>query len=354
MLFIRFGKNNYKYLSEAFMKYHYFFIFVCALQMNVNQLHCKKKSSPVEEISLQNWKNNSILQQTSFKPAHTAILIIAPRNFGNSFIENRWKLGEKLWEQYMNNNPNVDCYFIVPACFKKDSIDQVWIEGNTIYVADVWYENARNDRLLYKTIRSLEFLLPNYTHFIRANINTFFNLRNVNSYMENHHQSFFTIPTWQSAWYAIGYGIVFTADVAAHMINEYYRLESLGEELISHHHADDGAITALATGVWPYDNRNPFKKCEGLPFGTRQLMCSESLNTLRFCKYGMLLTPLNSANEGIALCENAGSEVMLYRTREGLSLNELALLYEYFLDKTYPELEHINFVDYANYLINAP
>src|SRR3569832_2016894 len=98
---------------------------------------------------------------------------------------------KKVWEQYMNSHPNVDCYFLQGAKLREGNFEQTWIEGNTIYIGDDSHERGI---LLTKTIAALEKLLPNYTHFLRTNINSFVNLKALNEYTETHHQSMFTGP----------------------------------------------------------------------------------------------------------------------------------------------------------------
>ena len=117
------------------------------------------------------------------------------------------------------------------------------------------------------------------------------------------------------------------------------------EDFITPYRADDGVLTSLAPGVWPY-GRNPFQCSPALPLGIRQMMCEDSLYSKRFSKYGLLLTPLTSINEGIKFCEEALPTIMLYRTRNDLSNEELAKLYEYLLNKNYPNLDRINVVEY--------
>lgn len=302
--------------------------------------------------SLHDWVSSKIIESSDKVSARTAILIIAPPRLGNYSTELRWALGKKTWEQYMNCNPCVDCYFLQTAPPRKDKDDseQVWIEGNTIYVGDIYQEKYGNDRILYKTIAALKHLSPYYTHFIRTNLNTFFNLSAVSAYMETHSASLFTTPVWQTAWYAIGYGVIFTKDVAEHIVREYERLETEGSELISHHHADDGAITALATGIWPYDPDHPFCCCSALPTAVRQVMCEDSFSTDRISKYGVLLLPPITLDTAIQYCEQAGDTPMLYRNREGFTLQELAKLYEYLLQKVYPEIHHNDLEEYVNSL----
>ncbi len=318
------------------------------LLLTLNTLDAHPDQSGLEKHLLHDWKKNTVIPSTARKPARTAILIIAPPVMGNCPISNRWKLGKKVWEQYMQSNPNVDCYFLV--CAKPRQDEQIWLEENTIYVGDAWYEETGCDRLLHKTVAALEWLLPKYTHFIRTNINTFFDLESVNDYMETHHQSFYSIPFWQSAWYTLGYGIIFTADVADHIVKEYRRLDSIGEELISPYHSDDGALTSLATGVWPYDKIHPFRCCPTLPFGIRQLMTADSFSANRLTEYGALLTPPITLNEAIYYSYIAAPTVMLYRTREGFTLKELAQFYEYVLQKNYPELPPVDLVNYVESL----
>jgi hypothetical protein len=300
--------------------------------------------------NISNWRNCVVLQPTEKKTAKTAVLIIACPTYGKDPVTSRWNLGKKVWEQYMNSHPQVDCYFLVPR-YSIDSKEDVTLEENTIYV-DVshfsidWQDRPHVDYILHKTIKAIEYLLPKkYTHYIRTNLNAFVNLKNINEYNEIHHESMYSTPIWQEAWYTIGYSIFFTSDVAQHMVNEYNRLYSVREDFITPYRADDGALTSLATGVWPY-GRNPFQCSPKLRLGTRQVMCEDSLLSKRFSKYGLLLTPLKSLSEGIKFCEEASPTVMLYRIKDDLNNLELAELYEYLLNKTYPNLNRINIVDF--------
>ena len=84
-----------------------------------------------------------------------------------------------MWEQHMNVVPGVDCYFIQPTYTKPGALEQVWLEDNTLYIGDPWYDQTEQDRILFKTIKALEHLLPYYTHFIRTNLNTFLDLNAV-------------------------------------------------------------------------------------------------------------------------------------------------------------------------------
>lgn len=305
-----------------------------------------------ESRTLYNWPPNRtmILNPTPKKTSRTAILIIAPPYINKGATESRWALGKKVWEQYMNAFPNIDCYFVQCSHRKdKTSAEQVWIEGNTIYVGDLFYESQGRDRILHKTITAIEHLLPNYTHFIRTNLNSFFNLNNVQKYTETHHQSMYTGPLWQGEWYVLGYGILFSADVAAHIASEYRRLEHL--EIVNCDKSDDCVLTSLATGIYPFtSSENFFSCCPTLPLGVRQLMSQDSLLTRRNGRYGLLLLPPISLQTAIQYCEQASDSVILYRIREGLSLTELAEFYQYLLNKIYPTLQTTDLVEYAKSL----
>jgi hypothetical protein len=298
---------------------------------------------------LRGWKRSALIAPTHRMPARTAVLIIAPPVMGNCFVENRWRIGKKAWEQYMNSHPNVDCYFLQSRDPRPGS-QQVWIEGNTIYIGDWWYEKYKSDRILYKTIAAMELLLPNYTHFIRTNLNIFLDLKRVNEYMEMHHQSFYTTPLWEKRWFATGYSMIYTADVALHMVKEYRRLEAAGDKFISPSHPDDYVLTSLATGVWPLQRNHPFRPSLGLPLSVRQLMCAASFATETESQYGVLLNPPISLRLALQRCADAPDTVMLYRTKEGLGLVELAHLYQHLLRKHYPELTSVDLVEYAKSL----
>jgi len=299
--------------------------------------------------SLRDWPTNSceILKPTNEKPSRTAVLIIAPPQLVGDGSVLRWKLGKKVWEQYMNAVPDVDCYFIQYSNRRhQDSLEEVWLEGNTIYVADEWFDTHGNDRILHKTMAAIEFLLSDYTHFVRTNLNSFINLHHVRSYTRTHHQSMYTGPLWQGEWYVLGYGILFTEDVAMHMVSEYRRLE--GMDIVSHHRADDCVLTSLATGIYPFaPSEHWFCCCPTLPVGVRQLMCPQSLSTTRLSEHGALLLPPITLDSAKQYCEAALDSVILYRIREGLTLHELADLYTFLLNRIYPDTQTIDLKKYT-------
>jgi hypothetical protein len=302
-----------------------------------------------------------LLDPTDRKPARTAVLIVCPRNIGNEYAPCRWQLGKKVWEQYMNVLPNIDCYFVQTKKLREGTSEQTWIEGNTIYVGDSLDEDPAI--LLSKTIAALEKLLPEYTHFFRTNVNAFVNLKLLNEYAETHHQSMFTGPLWQQPfWYLLGYGILFSADVATHIVNEYRRLE--GSYIVSHYPPEDLILTSLATGIFPYydyiKEHNlqigftkedlEFTRCPTLPLGVRQLMCGASYSTTRLSLYGVQLFPILSFEETIDYCSRGLNSAILYRIRNGLDLDKLAEVYEYLLNNIYPELSEFDLVKYAKSL----
>ncbi|MFI0434858.1 MAG: hypothetical protein ACH350_03885 [Parachlamydiaceae bacterium] len=306
--------------------------------------------------TLLNWPENSslILARTERKKSRTAILIIAPPVINGGYVGHRWKLGKKVWEQYMNTTPGVDCYFVQSTKRNdKSRPDEVWIEGNTIYVGDAWYEEHGNDRILHKTIAAIEFLLPTYTHFIRTNLNTFINLNSVRKYTEKHNQSMYTGPVWEGDWFIYGYGLLFTSDVASHMAKEYRRLEGL--ELVDCDKSDDAVLLSLATGIYPFanpDSSSPsFCCCPTLPFGTRQMMDKELSPRDRINQFAVMLVPPISLKEAKQYCKQAPNSVMLYRIRDGLSIEELTELYAFLLRKTYKNISFINLRKYVESLI---
>lgn len=330
------------------MKY-FVFIFSVLFQLINSQVHAHYHPfNDSFEFGINNWYKNIVLTPTPKQPTRTAILIIAPPEISNCPIGYRWMLGKKVWEQYMNSHPDIDCYFLESTypCPTKALNNQAWAEKNTIYVGDLWYEKHGTDRILHKTIAALELLLPYYTHFIRTNLNTFLSLPAVHDYMSTHHQSMYTTPLWQNEWYAVGYGIICTSDVAAHIVREYRRLESLEEPLIDCFHSDDCALISLATGVWPLTKRNPFRCCPSLPLGIRQIMSTDSVDVIPFNPYGAFLTPPISLESAINRSNQTPNTLMLYRIKGGLNLNELAQLYQHLLFKYYPELSQINLTEY--------
>lgn len=295
------------------------------------------------------WKKNKLLNPTSKKPARTAVLIICPPQFDNSYHHNRWQLGQKVWQQYMNSHPHVDCYFVQSTLPKDGTAEQVWRENNTLFVGDPSFAIDGRDRILYKTIAAIELLLPQYTHFFRTNLNTFINLKTLHNYAEMHHQSMYTGPLWQNEWYVVGYGILFTADVAAHMVKEYKRLE--GSEAVSCSRADDRALASLATGINRFKpSERVFTCCPTLKLGVRQLMCDRSFATQRLSQYGTILLPPISLKGAIRYCELSPKTTILYRIREGFELEQLAQLYEYLLHRIYPEVSSANLVGYVGTL----
>ena len=306
---------------------------------------------PAEDLSaLRSWIGRpQLLPSTEEKPARTAVLIIAPPQVNTSYTDCRWQLGKKVWEQYMNSIPDVDCYFLQSRYPREQDLEQVWIEGNTIYIGDEWYKQYGNDRILHKTIVAIEKLLPDYTHFVRTNLNSFVNLKALRQYTRTHHRSMYTAFLWENQWYTLGYGILFTADVAAHLVSEYRRLEGLA--IVSCYRADDCTLTSLAVGLDPEDPVGyRFRCCPTLTSGIRQLMCKESLSATRLSPYGVMLRPPISLESAKEYCDQAADTVMLYRIREGFDLEELAALYTHLLHKIYPELSGDNLVEYAGSL----
>ncbi|HEX2580040.1 MAG TPA: hypothetical protein VHK67_06545 [Rhabdochlamydiaceae bacterium] len=310
------------------------------------------------------WGQFEILQPTERKPARTLVLVVTSPDDTldlRNYRDCRWVLGKKVWEQYMDSHPNVDCYFLQNAKLREGTSEQIWIEGNTIYVGEEGYKD--HGIPVRKTIIALEKLLPHYTHFFRTNVNAFVNLKQLNEYAETHHQSMYTGPLWQLPfWYLLGYGLLFSSDVAAHIVSEYRRLE--GSYLASHYPPEDLVLTALATGIFPYydyiGEHNlqqgfikkdlKFTLCPSLPFGVRQLMCGASYSTTRLSLYGVQLSPVPSFEEAIEYCKVSLSQAILYRMRSGYDLDKFAELYQFLLDNIYPDLPKVDLIEFAKTL----
>jgi hypothetical protein len=302
---------------------------------------------------LYDWKENVLIPQTPKKSAKTAVLIIHPPVWGGyDFVHNRWRVGRKVWEQYMNSHPNVDCYFVSSRDPRVDlpKDQQVWIEGNDLFVGDEHYKKYKADRLTYKTIRAMEYLAPQYTHFVRTNLNVFMNLDALDRYNSTHHIDFFTAFLWQNAWYPIGYGVAYTTKVATHMVKEYDRLASIHCDHVSHNRSDDGVLASLATGIDPYTKPHLFRRAFVLPYAKRQLMSYPSLATNSICPHATLIPDNMSLNNGLNLCERSTSETILWRKRAGFNLDELAVYYDYLLKKVYPNLKTERIQGYVNEL----
>jgi hypothetical protein len=295
-----------------------------------------------------------LLDSTDRKPARTAVLIMTSPDIPNTYKTCRWELGKKVWEQYMNIHPNVDCFFLQNIKLRKLTSEKTWIEGNTIYVSDELYQSYGHAS---RTIAAIEKLLPNYTHFFRTNVTAFLNLKKLNEYAETHYQSLYTGPLWQEAWYVFGYGILFSADVATHMVNEYRRLKDSYVLSFDRHFPEDATLASLATGIFPYydyighvKGTPEFNCCPTLPFGIRQLMCESSFSATRLSQYGVLLFPPPSFEQAINYCSQALNSAILYRIRGGFDLDKLAELYEYLLNNIYPELPKFDLVEYSKSL----
>ena len=297
----------------------------------------------------------TLLQPTERKPARTLVLVMSQPDEMldlKIYTDCRRLLTKKIWRQYMNSHPNVDCYFLQNAKLREGSSELVWIEGDTIYVVDGSYEYY--GVLVDRTALALEKLLPNYTHVFRTNISAFVNLKLLNEYAETHHQSMFTGPLWQGFGYPPGYGVLFTADVAAHIVKEYQRLKDSLMLSFKLESPEDLLLMSLATGIYPYYEHIRHKKgdpkfscCPTLPPGVQQYMCGASFSTTRLSLYGVLLYPAPSFDEAIYYCNANLSTAILYRIRSCFDMDKLAAIYEFLLDKIYPELPKFDFVEYA-------
>jgi len=274
------------------------------------------------------------------EPKIAVLIIHAPllnESHNEHVIIKRWRLGIECWKKYMRLHSSVDCYFVKPASLCANNGDAIWIEDDTLYVYDPHFEKTEQDRILYKSIKALDFLSDKYTHFVRTNLNTFWNLYQLYDYVSNHTGSYYTGPDWESGSYPIGYGIIMTQDVARHIVDEYHRLQKTS--YVSHERADDGVLMSLAYGIDPWLTQDPFKKFPKFPTAQKLLMSKDSgLSKEINYDYASLLQnvrPLNYKNV-LKLALKAPKTCILYRSRgDGLNLEEIQMLYDELLKKTY-------------------
>jgi hypothetical protein len=288
------------------------------------------------------WSSNFVIipKEQVTEPKIAVLIIQAPSTSDESkedFITKKWRLGIETWKKYMHVHPSIDCYFVKPANHKTDDGRTIWIEEDTINVYDHYYKKRGRDRILYKTIKALDFLSDKYTHFVRTNLNTFWNLHELYDYIANHSGSYYTGPAWENGAYPIGYGIIMTQDVAQHIIEEYHRLEKTF--YVCNKRADDAALMSLAYGVDPWIIQDPFRKFPKFPTAQKLLMSKDSGVSKEInYDYACLLQnvrPLNYKNV-LKLALKAPKTCILYRSRgDGLNLEEIQMLYDELLKKTY-------------------
>lgn len=153
-------------MPHKFLFIYLFLSMAIAFAENTSTHESGDNTSLTLSPMLQEWKTSKVIGPSPKTFARTAVLIIAPTQFPTCAVGKRWSLGKAMWEQHMSAVPNVDCFNLVTTSSRKDrdESNQVWIEGNTIYVGDVYQEQFGNDRLAYKTDAALKFLEPHYTH----------------------------------------------------------------------------------------------------------------------------------------------------------------------------------------------
>jgi hypothetical protein len=300
----------------------------------------------VTEGAWRGWEKFQVIQETPRKSAKTAVLIIHPPGDENTELDenSRWYVGKRTWEKYMNSHPKVDCYFI--KCVKPDQMPfngkKVLQRGNYLYVSDPNYIYGLDD-ILYKTVQSMDFLASRgYTHYFRTNLNVFLDLKKLNEYLESHASSMYT-TFMNEMWYPVGYSILYSSDVATHIVSEYKRISG-NREIKNRLHPsncpDDAGLCMLALGVWygHSSSEHPFKCCSSLTSGVSQRMCAASVNPGRYTKYGMLLIPPLSYKKIKYRIMNKNNTVMIYRLKADLNLEENKEVYNLLLKMHYPEL----------------
>jgi len=305
---------------------------------------------------LREFSSSELIKATPRAPSKTAVLIIAPYSDEvTSCLHAKWQLGKKMWEQYMRSTPGVDCFFLKYCSANNFSEkESIWFEdANTIVVGN--RDGKEHEYILYKTIRAFEFLLPQYTHFVRTNLNTFINLKLLKEYNDTHSDSYYSGPFWQNKYYVTGYGIFCTKDVAAHIANEYRRIDKLeNKNSYLRGRTDDGALCSLATGVIKKGRnsvKNEYCCCKTLTSGVRQLFSLDSFDSPRHSQYGVRLFPNRPPfQEAMQDLSSAVDHAILFRLKGSYSLEEYGHFYQFLLDNVYQELPRFDAVDFANKL----
>jgi hypothetical protein len=242
------------------------------------------------------WEKVEVILETPAKPVKPAVLIIHPSGNGStaSMRALAGLLVKKLGEIH-ECSPKADCYFI--KCTKSDQLlfkgGKVIQSGNDLYVPDPSYLYGQDD-FLYKTVQSMDYLIPKgYTHFFRTNLNVFLNLKVLNQYLETHACSMYTTFI-NEMWYLVGYSILYSSDVAQHIVSESKRISGTRDIKNRLHHAicpDDAGLCMLALGVQygHSSKQHPFRCCRAPTPGVSQRMCESFKEHNRYTRYGMLL-----------------------------------------------------------------
>ena len=94
-----------------------------------------------------------------------------------------YKNDKKVWELYMNNYENIDCYFIENNNDELNKNNYPCIENNTIYFkGEELFEN-----ILVKTINAIEYFMKDkyYEFVVRTNLSSVWDMDKLQTYLES-------------------------------------------------------------------------------------------------------------------------------------------------------------------------
>lgn len=182
----------------------------------------------------------------------------------------RWHLGNVVWEEILGTQKSMQNYFDV--YFVKYDVTQesgyVNVQKHnhtsTIVVGNQpaeWYKsNDTVNSLTYKSLMAMNYLLQSphrYSYYVRGNANILIDLCNFHRYLRIAPMSkLYTSPFWQGTFYAYGYFILMSADVARWSIDQFklgvlqkvQREQALKYKRGISHGADDCDLEILAIG----------------------------------------------------------------------------------------------------------
>lgn len=130
-----------------------------------NDIDNKPKIDKLTDVILENSSNIKIL------------MLIVSCNTLPVYKEHR-----KVWETYMNNSANIDCYFLINT----PDIDKITIIGNTCYIPGKEVGITTNDCHPKKTIDALEYFLSlkKYDFVVRTNTSSIWNFKALNKFIK--------------------------------------------------------------------------------------------------------------------------------------------------------------------------
>jgi hypothetical protein len=161
---------------------------------------------------------------------HTVCLIIDSYEPFSEHYESQ----RKLWQEYMNLDPEIKCYFL--RC-KNDLLKTIEVdnENNIIYIKG---NESYIPGILIKTLKAMEYVYNNFDfkYLIRTNISSFWDFKTFKKVFNNYQDNLVKAPIGLEGHVPFpgGSGMVISRDVVGLMAsNQYY---------FNYHIIDDRAI----------------------------------------------------------------------------------------------------------------